>query len=137
LHDGRAHRRKHGIGVVHRLHRENRRRAAAQQLEACQPRRRRKRRRIVRRFHRPDAGAQPLEQTQVVGISAEQRLAEMNVRLHESGQQVAAGGVDHLVVTLGGFSPNRGDPAVAHGDCAVNDVEAVVHRQHGGVADQG
>ena len=38
----------------------------------------------VRRFHRPDAPPQPVEQRHVVGEAAEQRLAEMDVRLDEA-----------------------------------------------------
>ena len=52
------------------------------------------RRRRVRRFHRPDAALQPVEQRHVVGVAAEQRLAEMDVRLDEAGQQVGAARVD-------------------------------------------
>ena len=44
------------------------------------------RRRRVRGFHRPHAHAEPVHQRQVIGIAAEQRLAEMDVRLDEPGR---------------------------------------------------
>ena len=48
----------------------------------------------VRRFHRPDPAPQPLEQRHVVGVAAEERLAEVDVRLDEAGKEVGAAGVD-------------------------------------------
>ena len=51
----------------------------------------------VRRFQRPDARPQPLEQRHVVGEAAKQRLAEMDVRLDEAGKQVARRRVDDRV----------------------------------------
>ena len=70
----------------------------AEQLGRGQPRRRAERFRRVRRFHRPDARAQPVHQRQIVRVAAKQRLAEVDVRLDESGQDVAAARVDDAVV---------------------------------------
>ena len=55
-----------------------------EQLGGGEPRRRAQRRRRVRRFHRPDARAQPVHQRQIVGVAAKQRLAEMDVGLDEA-----------------------------------------------------
>ena len=87
---GRHQRLEHRVGAVHRLHRQHAascRRAAARPPPAAPPRA--SVRVVVRRFERPDALAQPGEQRQVVGQPAEQRLAEMDVRLHEAGQHDA------------------------------------------------
>ena len=50
------------VGVVHRLHRQDRRRAAEQQLAGGQPRRCAQRGGGVRGLERPDARAQPVQQ---------------------------------------------------------------------------
>ena len=96
---GRGQRLEHGVGVVHGLHREHRRRAGPQQLVDGEARRRGQRRRRVRRFERPHAPLQPLEQRQVVGQPPEEGLAQVDVRLDEAGEEVAAVGVD---LTVGG-----------------------------------
>ena len=62
--------------------------AAARRAAAAQRGRR------VRRFERPDPLPQPLEQRQVVGQSAEQRLAQVDVRLDEAGHHEIARRVD-------------------------------------------
>ena len=111
-------------------------RAAEQQLAGGQPRGRGERRRRVRRFHRPDALLQPVEQREIVGVAAKERLAEMNVRLDEARQQVVAGRVDDAVRARVADVADRGDPAVAHQHVALDHVERVVHRQNCGVADE-
>ena len=55
-----------------------------EQLAGRQARRRAERRRRVRGLHRPDARAQPVDQREVVGVAAEQRLAQVDVRLDEA-----------------------------------------------------
>jgi hypothetical protein len=90
----------------------------------------------VRRFHRPDARLQPLEQRHVVGEAAEQRLAEMNVRLHEPGQHVAAACLDDGVVAVFVDAADGGDTAIADRDAAVDDGEPVVHGEDRGVAEE-
>ena len=93
--DSRGGRRlDHRVGAVDRLHRQDRRGAALQQLEAGQTCGRPQRGRRVRRLHRPDPRPEPFHQTQIVGVSAEERLAEMNVSLDESGKKVMARGVE-------------------------------------------
>ena len=79
------HRLEDGVRVVHRLHRQHGRRAArrAARVAASRAAARSDAGR-VRRFHRPDARAQPVHQRQIVGVAAEQRLAEMDVRLDEA-----------------------------------------------------
>ena len=127
---------EHHIGVVHRLHRQHRGRAAAQQLGRRQPRRGAQRLGRVRGFHRPDARPQPVHQREIVGVAAEQRLTEVNVRLDEAGQHVAAARLDDAIVTAGEVRPDRGDAAVADRDVALDDVEAVVHRKNDAAADE-
>ena len=65
-----------------------------QQLGRGQLRGGAERRGRVRRLHRPDPRAQPVEQREIVGVAAKQRLTEMDVGLDEPRQQVAAVRVD-------------------------------------------
>jgi hypothetical protein len=133
---GRGDRLEHGVGVVHGLHRQHRRRAGPQQLVDGEPRRGGQRRRRVRRFERPHALLEPLEQRQVVGQAPEQGLAQVDVGLDEAGEQVRAAGVDHRVVGLGGFRADRRDPPVTDRHRSLHDVARIVHGEDGGVADQ-
>ncbi len=80
--------------AVDRFHRQHGRRAAERELGRSQSRRHRKRAIVVRRFERPDPPPQPVEKRQVLGETAEQRLAEVQVRLDEAGQQQRAARVD-------------------------------------------
>jgi hypothetical protein len=125
------------VGIVDGFHRERGGGAAEEQLARRHSRGRAERRGCVRRFHRPHAPAQPLEQRHVVGVPAEERLAEVNVRLDEAGEEIRASRVDHRVVPLCGFGADRRDPAVAHRHRSPHDVERIVHRQDRGVSDQG
>jgi hypothetical protein len=94
---------EHDIRVVHRFHGQRRGRTAEKQFRRGETRGRAQRGGRVRRFHRPHAAAQPVEQRHVVGGAAEERLTEMDVRLDESGQQVCAARVDDRLVRLRGF----------------------------------
>ena len=80
---------------------------------------------------------QPLEQRHVVGIAAEERLAEVDVGLDEAGQEIGAAGVDDVVARRVRFRADRHDASAVDGDRALDDVEAVVHREDGRVADEG
>ncbi len=133
----RLERLEHRVGVVHRLHRQHGGRAARSSSDAACCGRGRERPRRVRGLHRPDARLQPVEQRQVVGVAAEQRLAEVDVRLDEAGQQVVAASVDGAVVSGGAStSPIDDDAAVANHHVAFDHVEGVVHGEDGGVADE-
>ena len=76
------------IGVVNRFHRQHGRRARSKQLGCGLLCRGGKRPRRVRGLHRPHPRLQPLEQGEIVGIAAKERLTEMDVRLDESRQQI-------------------------------------------------
>ncbi len=52
---------------------------------------------VVRGLHRPDALLEPVDEREVVRRAAEERLAEMDVRLDEAGQHGAAARVDDHV----------------------------------------
>ena len=112
--------------------------AAQQQFGGGERRGGRERSRRVRRLHRPDARAQPVEQRQVVGIAAEQRLAQMDVRLHEAGQQVVAAGVDDVGRERQARStaPTETMRPSSIEHVAFDHVEGVVHREDGGVANE-
>ena len=83
------------VGVVHGAHVEDRGRAAEQELRA---------RELGRSRRSPSSSsaasygqidlAQPVEQLEVVGAAARERLARVHVRLHEPGHHDAAGAVD-------------------------------------------
>ena len=91
---GGLHRLEHRVGIVHRLHGQHGGGAAQQQLGGGERRGGRQRLRGMRGLHGPDARAQPVEQREIVGKAAEQRLTQMDVGLHESGKQVVASGVN-------------------------------------------
>ena len=64
----------------------------------------------VRGLHHPDAFGEPIEQLEVVGLVAKQRLAKMNMGLHETRHDREARGVDRRPLRdFAGFEPYRGD----------------------------
>ena len=140
LPDGRPHatcleRLEYDVRVVHRLHRQRRRGAGEEQLgcgEACRGTERRRR---VRGLERPHAPPQPVEERKIVGEGSKERLAQVDVRLHESRKYVAAARIDDVVRLF--FGPaDRHDPAVPYQDVAIQDLETIVHRDDGAVADE-
>ena len=82
------------FGVTRRLHAEHGRRPGAQELGDAQPSRRAHRRRVVGLLERPHPGPQPVDHVEVVGQPAEQRLAQVHMGLHQSGQHQSTGCVD-------------------------------------------
>ena len=60
----------------------------------------------MRRLHGPHARLEPVEQRQVVGVAAEKRLAEMDVRLDQAGEDVVAFAVDRPVVRFIADTPD-------------------------------
>jgi len=50
----------------------------------------------MRGLHWPNTLFQPVDQGEIVGISSEEGLAQVNVRLHKAGQENAATAVDDL-----------------------------------------
>jgi hypothetical protein len=128
---------EHGVGVVHRLHRQHRRRAGPQQLVDGEARRGGQRRRRVRRFERPHALLEPLEQRQIVGQAPEQGLAQMDVGLDEAGEEVAAPGGNLAIRRrrAGRRRPDPGDHPVRDPHVPGDDRAVVIHREDGGVAD--
>ena len=118
------------VGVVHRLHRQHRRRAAAtaaRSSPAAPPRA------AIAGVCAASIGQTRVRSQsisgEVVGVAAKQRLAQMDVRLNQAGQHVAAAR-RRSTRSCGrdGRGPIARDPAVADRDVALDDVEAVVHR---------
>jgi hypothetical protein len=87
-------------------------------------------------LHRPHAALQPVEQAQIVGVAAKERLAQVHVGLDQAGEHPVAAGIDHPIVRSRGLGPDARDSPVAHGDGPLDDVEGVVHREDGCVADE-
>ena len=50
----------------------------------------------MRRFVGPDVLREPLQERQAVGLVAEEGLTEMDVRLHQAGDDRLAGALDHF-----------------------------------------
>ena len=70
---------------------------------------------------------------QIVGGTAEERLAEVDMRLHEARQHEAAADVDRRQV-LGLRAADLHDDAVTHDDRSLDHVEGIVHREDGRAA---
>jgi len=62
----------------------------------------------VRRFHRPHALLQPVNQREIVSSAAKQSLTKVNVRLHKTRQYRATGGIDHFAGVGVGFGAGHG-----------------------------
>ena len=58
------------------------------------------------RFERPDAAHQPVLESQVVGQSAEQRLAQVHVRLDEPRHDQTAAAIANLGLGVGPLPPS-------------------------------
>ena len=86
-HARRGRRAEDRVRVVRRRHVEDGRRPAREELGEAEARRDLERRVVVRGLARPDVRREPREELQVVGAVAQERLAEMDVRLDEAGQE--------------------------------------------------
>ena len=84
----------------------------------------------------PHPAPQPLHQRQIVGEAAEQRLAQVNVRLDQAGEDVAAAGVDDTVVRLVDVRRDARDAAAPNRDVAVDDLVPIVQRDDSAFADE-
>ena len=84
------------VGMPHRPHVEDGRHAGREALGETGPRGDRHRLRIVRRLAGPHVPLEPRQQLQALRPVAQQRLAEMEVRLHESREDPLAPGVQAL-----------------------------------------
>ena len=78
---------------------------------------------------------QPVHERAIVRVPAKERLTEVDVRLDEPRQDIAAAGVDDAIVRTGQVGPDSGNAAITDRHVAVDDVEAVVHRQDRAAAD--
>ncbi len=117
--DARARRRaEEGVRMAHGPHVEDRRHAGREALGEAQPRRDRQRLRIVRRLARPHVEREPGKELQILGPVSQQRLAEMQVRLHEPRQHPLSIGLQPLDRLprprrqTDGLRADRGDRAV-------------------------
>ena len=90
---------------------------------------------IVRGFQRPDKGAEPGQEREVLGGPAENRLAEMDVALDEARHDQASVGIDDHV-SAGDELADLGDAPVPDQDAAVLDHRSVRGRPYAAVFDQ-
>jgi hypothetical protein len=88
----------------------------------------------MRCLHRPDAPLQPIEQGEIIRVAAEERLAQVHVRLDEARQDIVASAIHHPRRTDVAHLAHRRDPAVLHQYVARDDVAGGVHSDDGGVA---
>ena len=115
---------EHRIGVVHRLHRQHGGRAARAAARSAASRAAARSVPACARLPSARRACAAIQQRQIVGVAAEQRLAEMDVRLDEAGQQVAAARIDDRVVRAAAIAgADRRDAAVADRHVALDDVE--------------
>ncbi len=116
--------------VPHRLHVEDGGRPAEQQLGSAEHSGPVDRVGSVGGFERPDALRQPVFEYQVVGETAKQRLAQMNVRLNQSGNDDESGAIDRLGARLGPPLPAHRRNAIARDyHIPVHDAAPRVHRE--------
>ena len=92
----RLRRAKDGVGVPHRSHVEDRGRPACSQLREAEARREEERLLVVGGFAGPDVRLQPGKEREVVRAVAQERLAEVDVGLDESGEAPESLRVDPL-----------------------------------------
>jgi hypothetical protein len=118
---------EHRIRLMHGLHRQHGGGAAKEQFRGREARARLERTGIMRGLHRPDALLEPVEQREVVRVAAEERLAEMNVRVDEAREDVAAAGIDDARGGTVAKVADGCDSAVLDQDIALDDVEGGVH----------
>src|SRR5690606_13703192 len=126
---GFFHRLADGVGVVHGAHVEDRGGAAEHKFGQANAGADAEFLECERGFVGPDALFEPVDQHHVVGVVAHQGLAEVNVRLHKSGNDDVSGGVD-LARACGLLFRNftdGGDFSILHENIAGNDIKGGVH----------
>jgi hypothetical protein len=70
----------------------------------------------VRRFQGPNPLSQPLQQGEPIRLISKQRLANVQVTVHESRKHGVVGGVEHAKRAFAARepTPNLGDPTSLH-----------------------
>ena len=118
---GPGRRLEQGVGMPNGSHVEHGRDAGRQAFGETGPRGDRHRLRIVRRLAGPHVPLEPRQQLQTRRPVAQQRLAEMEVRLHESGQDPLPARLE----PLDGVTRQRRQPAGLRSDSADRSVFGV------------
>ena len=155
VHEGVAARHAHArrrrrpedrVRVVRGRHVEDRRRAAREELGEAESRRDLQRRVVVGGLARPDVRREPGEEGQVVRAVAQERLAQVDVRLDEPGQEPHPGRVETREGPAGGrvgagarlrLGVARRDRAVLDEQRAArHDVAGARHADREGVLDE-
>jgi hypothetical protein len=79
---------------------------------------------------------QPIHQRQIVRITTEQRLTEVDVGLNKTGKHEAAARINDDIVTRVWFRTHDRYPTVRHRHSPVHHLQLVIHGQDGGVSDE-
>jgi hypothetical protein len=92
---------------------------------------------VVRGLERPDEPSQPVQQTQVLGQAAEDRLHQVDVRLHQAGHDVAAGAIHDLRIRRHDQTgADLRDAGAADQQVAGDLTSVVAHRQERAAAEE-
>jgi hypothetical protein len=86
-------------------------------------------------FHGPNTLLEPIDEREIVGGAAKDRLAEVNVSLNETGNHCAIGRVYYSVGCLA-RSANLGYAFVTNEKIAAHDGVRRVHRDERAVSDE-
>ena len=121
---------EHRVRMAHRAHVQERRRAAREELGEAEACRNFEGRLVVRGLAGPDVRFQPREEWKVIRAVSEQRLAEMDVRLDETGHEPESARVHAFerAARGGDFGGSLPRVCMERDDRAVLDEEGAVQR---------
>jgi len=121
---------------MRRPHVEDRGRPRRQQVEQTEADARAHRSLIVRRFEGPDSRAKPSEKRHVLGKTAEERLHQVDVCLHQAGHHDTARDIDRFRVGRRRDLPHPADPRAAHEEVAGHGARRIAQREQRAAAEQ-
>jgi hypothetical protein len=92
----------------------------------------------MRRLHRPDAFTEPVNQGKIIRRAAKQRLAKMNVSLHETWQKEETARVNNFIGVLinRGRRPERCYAPALNQNVSFEDMILIIERNDGGAFDE-
>src|SRR5262245_5230384 len=90
----------------------------------------------MRGLHGPHTPPKPVHQREIVGVSAEERLTEMDVGLDQAWKDVASARLNDSIVRFFDGGGDCRNTAVTDRDVTIDDVETVVHGHHDAATDE-